>query len=95
MQRAGGRRAVQEDLSKLHSASVGTEGSPDPHAQQVLGACLAGGLGLGPGAAQSEDEADPARALGVGLVVSFPCTQPFLRRRRWRSVLTVSETDIY
>ena len=71
MQRAGGRR---EDLSELRSVSAGTEGSPDHHAQQALGASLAWGLGLGTGEAQSGDGAESCESLRAGQVLSFLCT---------------------
>jgi hypothetical protein len=97
----GAAGPFQEDLSELRSVSVGTEGSPDPRAQRVLGASLAWGLGLGTGEAQSGDGAESCESLRAGQVLSFPCTHlrwslsRFLRRKHWKSILTVSEADIY
>lgn len=60
----GAARPFQEGLSELCSMSVGTEGSPDPHAQQVLGASLVGDWGWAPVRPSLRTGRNPERSLG-------------------------------
>lgn len=69
----GAARPFQEGLSELRSVSVGTEGSPDPHAQRVLGTSLVGGWGWAPVRPSLRTGRNP-EMFRAGQVLSFPCT---------------------